>query len=65
MTMNNWSTKLNAFLEFNEYDILQNTKKVTAKIAKEFAINEFEKFKVIQDESYKSDFDRLLGKIKI
>ena len=35
MTMNNWSTKLNAFLEFNEYDILQNTKKVTAKIAKE------------------------------
>ena len=65
MTMNNWSTKLNAFLEFNEYDILQNTRKVAAKIAKEFAINEFEKFKVIQDESYNSDFDRLLGKIKI
>jgi len=65
MTMKDWSQKLNAFLQFNERDILQNAGKVTAIIAKEFAISEFEKYKVIQDKSYKSDFDRLLGEIDI
>lgn len=63
MTMKDWSSKLNAFLQFNERDILQNAGKVTATIAKEFAISEFEKYKVIQDKSYKSDFDRLLKKM--
>ncbi|WP_024955858.1 virulence RhuM family protein [Sulfurospirillum arcachonense] len=65
MTMKDWSQKLNAFLQFNERDILQNSGKVTAQIAKEFAISEFEKYKVIQDKSYKSDFDRLLGEFDI
>ena len=65
MTMTDWSDKLNAFLQFNERDILQNAGKVTATIAKEFAISEFEKYKVIQDKSYKSDFDRLLVEIDI
>lgn len=65
MTMKDWSQKLNAFLQFNERDILQNAGKVTAVIAKEFAISEFEKYKVIQDKSYKSDFDRLLGEFDI
>jgi len=65
MTMKDWSSKLNAFLQFNERDILQNAGKVTAEIAKEFAISEFEKYKVIQDKSYKSDFDRLMGEIDI
>jgi len=63
MTMKDWSQKLNAFLQFNERDILQNAGKVTALIAKEFAISEFEKYKVIQDKSYKSDFDMLLQKL--
>jgi len=63
MTMNDWSKKLNAFLEFNEHEILQDAGKVTAKIAKEFAISEFEKYKIIQDKSYKSDFDMLLEKL--
>jgi len=63
MTMKDWSQKLNAFLQFNERDILQNAGKVTAVIAKEFAISEFEKYKVIQDKSYKSDFDMLLQKL--
>jgi len=63
MTMKDWSSKLNAFLQFNERDILQNAGKVTATIAKEFAISEFEKYKVIQDKSYKSDFDKLLKDI--
>jgi hypothetical protein len=65
MTMKDWSQKLNAFLQFNERDILQNAGKVTAQIAKEFVVSEFEKYKVIQDKSYKSDFDRLLGEIDI
>jgi len=60
MTMKDWNQKLNAFLQFNERDILQNAGKVTAVIAKEFAISEFEKYKVIQNKSYKSDFDMLL-----
>jgi hypothetical protein len=65
MTMKDWSKKLNAFLEFNEHEILQDAGKVTAQIAKEFAISEFEKYKVIQDKTYKSDFDKLLGKLDI
>lgn len=65
MSMKDWSKKLNAFLVFNEHEILQNAGKVTAQIAKEFAISEFEKYKVIQDKSYKSDFDRLIGEIDI
>ncbi len=60
MTMKDWSEKLNAFLQFNERDILEDAGKVTAAIAKEFALSEFEKYKVIQDKSYKSDFDKLL-----
>lgn len=63
MTMNDWSKKLNTFLEFNEHDILKNAGKVTAKIAKEFAISEFEKYKVIQNKSYQSDFDMLLQEL--
>jgi len=63
MTMKDWSSKLNAFLQFNEREILQNAGKVTATIAKEFAISEFEKYKVIQDKSYTSDFDILLKKM--
>ena len=63
MTMKDWSQKLNAFLQFNERDILQNAGKVTAVIAKEFALSEFEKYKVIQDKSYKSDFDMLLQEL--
>ena len=64
MTMQDWSRKLNAFLEFNEHDILQNAGKVTAKIAKEFAISEFEKYKVILHKSYQSDFDTLLVELE-
>lgn len=46
MTMKDWAGKLNAFLQFNQKDILQNSGKVTAAIAKEFAENEYEKYKV-------------------
>ena len=58
MTMADWASKLDAFLKFNEADILQDKGKVTAEIAKAFAESEFEKYRVIQDRTYESDFDR-------
>ncbi len=59
MTMQDWANKLNAFLQFNEKEILENSGKVTATLAKEFAESEFEKYRIIQDKLFKSDFDRL------
>lgn len=60
MMMMDWAAKLDAFLQFNEAEILKNSGKVSAEVAKQFAENEFEKYRVIQDYLYKSDFDRLL-----
>lgn len=60
MTMQDWIKKLDAFLQFNEKDILQNSGKVSAEIAKNFAESEFGKFKKIQDLNYESDFDKSL-----
>jgi hypothetical protein len=60
MYMGDWVQKLNAFLQFNERDILEHAGKITAKIAKEFAESEFEKYRVIQDRLFESDFDRLV-----
>ena len=55
------ATKLDAFLQFNDAEILQNKGKVTAAIAKAFAESEFEQYRVIQDRLYQSDFDRLVA----
>ena len=60
MMMAEWASKLDAFLQFNEADLLTNAGKVSAEVAKQFAESEFEKYRVIQDYMYKSDFDRLL-----
>ncbi|MDR1666075.1 MAG: virulence RhuM family protein [Bacteroidales bacterium] len=60
MYMSDWVEKLNAFLQFNEREILQDNGKVTHEIAKAFAEKEFEKFRVIQNKTYQSDFDKLL-----
>ena len=61
MTMADWASKLDAFLQFNDAEILQNKGKVTAAIAKAFAESEFEQYRVIQDRLYQSDFDRLVA----
>lgn len=58
MYMQNWIQKLDAFLKFNEKDILTNIGKISHEVAKELAFNEYEKFRVEQDRSYVSDFDR-------
>ena len=60
MTMEDWANKLNAFLQFNEHEILQGSGKVTAEIAKAFAESEFEKYRIRQDQLFKSDFDKLM-----
>ena len=57
MSMEDWAIKLDAFLQFNEYDILYNIGKVSAQIAKAFAESEFEKYRIIQDKLFQSDFD--------
>lgn len=63
MTMQDWSKKLNAFLQFNEREILEGSGKVTAEMAKTFAESEFEKYRITQDRLFKSDFDRLIDEI--
>jgi hypothetical protein len=60
MTMADWAEKLDAFLKFNDAEILSDKGKVTAEVAKIFAESEFEKYRVIQDSLYKSDFDKLI-----
>ncbi len=60
MTMQDWSKKLNAFLQFNEREILEDSGKVTTEMAKAFAESEFEKYRITQDRLFKSDFDRLI-----
>lgn len=64
MTMIDWSSKLDAFLQFNDAEILQDKGKVTAAIAKSFAESEFEQYRVIQDGLYQSDFDRLIANLE-
>lgn len=64
MTMEDWKSKLDAFLRFNDAEILENKGKVTVAIAKEFAESEFEKYRIIQDTLYQSDFDRLVKDIE-
>jgi len=63
MTMEDWSKKLDAFLEFNEREVLTNPGKVSAEVAKSFAESEWEKYRVIQDRLFESDFDREIKRI--
>jgi hypothetical protein len=63
MYMKDWVSKLNAFLQFNEKEILDNAGKVTAEIAKAFAESEFEKYRIAQDRLFESDFDKMVKKI--
>ena len=61
MTMQDWSQRLNRFLEFNEHEILHDTGRVTHEIATAFAESEFEKYRIVQDQLFESDFDRFLS----
>lgn len=61
MSMEDWAKKLDVFLELNDEIILRGKGSVTAEIAKAFAESEFEKYRVLQDKVYQSDFDRLVA----
>ena len=63
MSMKDWANKLDVFIQFNEKDILKNAGKVSQAIAKAFAESEFEKYRVIQDKNYESDFDKEIKKL--
>ena len=60
MTMEDWSKKLDQFLELSDREILTNAGNVSAQIAKDHAESEFEKYRIIQDRLYESDFDRVV-----
>lgn len=60
MTMQDWETRLNGFIQMLEYGLLQDAGKVTAEIAKLHALAEFEKYRVVQDHLYMSDYDRFI-----
>ena len=64
MTMSDWETRLNRFIEATDRDVLQDAGKVTAEIAKAHAESEFEKYRIIQDRLFKSDFDKILESTK-
>jgi hypothetical protein len=62
MYMKDWIQKLDAFLQFNEKEVLQNVGKISHELAIEKAQKEFEKYKAIESENYESDFDKILKK---
>lgn len=61
MTMQDWETRLNRFIAATDRQVLQDAGQVTAEIARAHAESEFEKYRIVQDRLYQSDFDRLLG----
>ena len=60
LTMQDWEKRLNSFIEMFDYGILQDAGKVSAAIAKLHAETEFEKYRIIQDRLFMSDFDRYM-----
>nr|WP_083477358.1 RhuM family protein [Candidatus Berkiella cookevillensis] len=58
MTMEDWATRLDKFLEFDDRVVLKDAGKISAKIAKDHAESEFERYRIIQDKLFESDFDR-------
>lgn len=64
MTMKDWVTKLDAFLKFNEKEVLEHKGKISHEVAVALAIKEYETYKIIQDREFVSDFDRLILEVK-
>ncbi len=64
MKMTDWVSRLDAFLKFNEYQILKDAGKISHEVAMKLAEKEYEKFRVIQDQNFVSDFDKEIKKLK-
>ena len=60
MTMQDWETRLNRFIEVADREVLQDAGKVSKEIAHTHALSEFEKYRVVQDRLYESDFDKAI-----
>ena len=65
MSMQDWATRLDGFLEFNGRELLIGPGKISAEQAKLHAETEFEKYRIIQDQLFESDFDRFLAQSEI
>ncbi len=63
LTMKDWAARLDSFLQFNEYEILKDSGTISHEIASKLAEKEYEKFRVIQDKEYKSDFDKIVEQV--
>ncbi len=64
MTMQDWETRLNRFLAATDREVLQDAGKVTAEIARAHAESEFEKYRIVQDRLFESDFDRVVAETR-
>jgi hypothetical protein len=64
ITMKEWADKLDAFLKFNDQDILEGFGEISREAAKSLAQKEYEKYRIVQDANYKSDFDKLVENTK-
>ena len=64
MTMADWEERLSGFLKLWDRGVLQDAGKVTAEIAKAHAESEFEKYRIVQDRLFESDFDRMIKQIE-
>ena len=64
MTMQDWEVRLNRFLAAADREVLQDAGKVTAEIARAHAESEFERYRIVQDRLFESDFDRVLTETK-
>ena len=63
MRMTDWVARLDAFLKFNEYEVLTNAGSVSAAVAKELADNQFAQYRIKQDQEFESDFEREVKRI--
>ena len=64
ISMQEWKEKLEVFLKINEYNILKDNGKIKREIADKLALDEYKKYRVIQDKNYISDFDELITEAK-
>ena len=64
MTMQDWEIRLNRFLAATDRQVLSDAGKVTAEIARAHAESEFEKYRIVQDRLFESDFDRVVAETK-
>ena len=65
LTMKAWAEKLDGFLRFNEYEVLGGYGTVRRESAERHAVQEYEKFRIVQDREYRSDFDKVVDEIKV